>query len=176
MNDTVFEFYEELKENLKAKGVIIIKQENEKNYYGYHFFTALYKETYFYVQFDYLRGNEVTCYKKVGFNEKIQASYSVNFTTFEDLYIHIHEWIKCSNRALKGVSPQEIHWELCTIIEGKTKLHRIRETMGEREVDIFSNIDHIEEVEKDDNYRVLRFVAKDGNYFDFEMNSMRMIG
>lgn len=63
-----------------------------------------------------------------------------------------------------------------TFAEYKNYLPKIRAMAGYREKNILNNLDKIELVQDDKNYKVYRFTDTSGNSFDYEATSNHITG
>lgn len=181
MND-IFNFINEIKEKENIKITSFAERKNGK-FTDYEYFTIEKENIFFYIQYNNLRGYEVTAYKKIDFNHKQQISYPENFESNNELLTIIDEIIERDKT--RNLSPlpkthkQTIYHELLTYynFNGKyqTLEKHLKDIAGIREKEILRNIDFVEMKQNDGVYLVLEFYSKTGQAFAINANNINRL-
>ena len=134
--------------------------------------------------FYYLQGNSnmfysftVTRYLKLSPYEGLQESYPCTVYSTDELFEYMKHGGR--NRPLPNTQTKRIYLasNLYNLVNGKTDLWRLQNKLaGFREKEILNNLESITTVQHTNDYYVLRFHSKDGNYFDYETKSRRITG
>lgn len=121
----------------------------------------------------------VTVYKKLDAFKIIQCDYPKAVYSLGDVIRVVNSNSKRVLRPVPDVYKKGLFdSDMNRVIEGKTALWRLKnEIAGYREKDVLNNLDRIELIQNTKDYRVLRFVHKDGeHFFDYECNTRRIVG
>lgn len=121
----------------------------------------------------------ITAYKKLDAFNVIQCEYPKVVYSLDDIIRFISSKSAKMLRPLSKVCKHGLFdSDMNRVIEGKTALWRLKnEIAGYREKDVLKNLDRVELIQNTKDYRVLRFVHKDGeHFFDYECNTRRIVG
>jgi len=156
-------------QKIKKDGAFITKiaeQDKEGNFTDYQYAIIEFGLCFWYVQVEYFSGISCTQYIKKSYDTKIQSSYPIMYNDFDGVYYHI---TKTPYKAypLSGVYEQRINW---------IDKNKILSISGFREKEILKNISHVEMIQHDNQYKVIRFYDSSGNYFDYEANKKIITG
>lgn len=176
------ELWKELLEKLHEDGFrISYFAETDRNGlfadYKYAYIHTAHNEFYMQNADNFENGLSVCPYLMVDHYHKIQADYPVTVKTYGELINMLNTPVNNRHWKKDEVHKCPLFHELFVIYDGKTKLHILRsELAANRERDILTNLDHIEMKRHDDDYCVLRFYKNEKDWFDFEVNSLRITG
>lgn len=130
-------------------------------------------DKFYYVEYNILHKEsdlEVTLYNKINPYTKRQAGYPKNINNLNELLNYIHITKNEKNENLKDTYNQELFYQLSIYTEKRnncpyTIQRQLEEMAGYREDYILNNLNWIYEEENNNNYHVLVFEDKEGNYF-----------
>lgn len=173
----------EIIENDFANIVNFAKLNNKNDdFEDFEYFTIEKYNLYFYIQKkQYFNNFEFTIYKKIDFNHIQQISYPKEFDNYEDLKYKIIELYEKyfrfnENNHIPGAFPKILFYELNQYINIKgekiTLLNYIKKIAGYREKEILKNLYKLELKQNNDNYFIIYFYNKDGNYFGINAKNL----
>ena len=171
--------WKELIEYLTAQGCKLIyypETDNDGFFVDFKYVTVEYNGVYFYMDASPWEFS-VTKYMKVSPYEKWQAGYDYVPNSSDELMEYIRN--QTAIRAVSGAPKHRIFLiELYTMIDKEhTALWYLRNTLaGNREKAILADLNLITMQKHTKDYCVLRFHAKNGDWFDYETKSRRITG
>lgn len=171
-----------LKNMKKIKNTYVLyfsELKNEK-FTDYEYFSIERNNFIYYIQKELNIFEEITitAYKKLDFNKKIQIRYPKKIESLEDCLSYIKDTEESYYNGLK-TNVQNISFDfLRTKENGEIDYKNIfdRLNLGYREKDILKNKKTFEMLQNDGTYKVYRIYDNKNNYFDFEINSKKIVG
>lgn len=134
-----------------------------------------YKDKIFKIFQDY-KETKISCYFKVNPFKMIQQGYSC----FVKKISEINKYIKLmiTEQSNDNLFQDDIIPELSITYGGKSVLYMLQnEISGNLEKEVLNHLKHIEMVRNSGGYKLLRFWHYNGkDWFDFELNSLRITG
>lgn len=162
---------------LKNTYVLEMAENKNDKFKDFKYFTIERKNKIYYIE----KGSwktTITVYLKLNYNEKIQANYPKEIHSLKDalIYIKLNE-NKC--KPLHGVHVQKIHFDFIAYKKMNEKEYKNvfeRLELGYREKAILEDIKTIEAIQNDGFYKVYRIHDTQNNYFDVEINRLKIVG
>ena len=171
--------WKDLLNYLTAQGALITefaKQDNNGDFIEFKYATIEYKDEFYSIgnPLNMFEAFTATRYTKVSPYEKQQNAYPVEVRDTDQLLKYMNE--EHRQKPLKDTYKQRI-FNLYGISNGRTALwHLANELAGYREKNILRNLKSISMRQNTNDYQVIRFIANDGDYFDYEIKSKRIVG
>lgn len=131
----------------------------------------------FYIEKGYF-STTITAYLKLNYNEKIQLNYPREITSLKDALNYIKD-NKNKSKPLPGVYVRKIHFDFIAYKKMYEKAYKNifeRLNLGYREKAIIEDIKIIEAIQNDGFYKVYRIHDTQNNYFDVEVNKLKIVG
>lgn len=173
------EEWKNLLDYLIAQGAITTyfpEKDNFGNFVYYKYATVEYDGNFYYMQnpLNMCEPFTVTKYLKLSPYERQQCEYPREVRNTDELLAYMND--KSGRKTpLKDTYKQRIFsMELYGIRNGKTALCDLKNEAGWREKNILNNLKSISMTQHTKDYCVLRFIANDGNYFEYETKSRRI--
>lgn len=157
--------------------ILEMAENKNNNFKDFKYFTIERKNKIYYIE---KRNHKttITAYLKLNYNEKIQLNCPREINSLKDALNYIKD-NKNKNKPLYGVHVQKIHFDFIAYkkmneIEYKNVFERLN--LGYREKAIIKDIKTIEAIQNDGLYKVYRIHDTQNNYFDIEINSLKIVG
>lgn len=173
------EEWKNLLDYLIAQGAIttyFAEKDNFGNFVYYKYATVEYDGNFYYMQnpLNMCEPFTVTKYLKLSPYEMQQCEYPKEVRNTDELLAYMKD--KNGRKTpLKDTYKQRIFCaELYRVINGKTALYDLKNEAGWREKNILNNLKSISMTQNTKDHCVLRFIANDGNYFEYETKSRRI--
>ena len=145
-------------------------------YYNNTYCLLLAGSKYYYLQDNFFGKISVTLFNKKSPYEKRQCDYSKEINNFNDLLNYIKLTKDKDYNDLKDTYNQRLFSELYIIQDNITTLEYLKKISGAREKYILNNLNYIKEIQKNEDYHILKFVDTEGNYFEINTkNRNRLI-
>ena len=173
------EEWKNLLDYLIAEGAIttyFAEKDNFGNFVYYKYATVEYDGNFYYMQnpLNMFEPFTVTKYLKLSPYEMRQCEYPKEVRNTDELLAYMKD--KNGRKTpLKDTYTQRIFIaELYGVRNGKTALCDLKNEAGWRENNIMNNLKSISMTYRTKDHCVLRFIANDGEYFDYETKARRV--
>ena len=173
------EEWKNLLDYLIAQGAIttyFAEKDNFGNFVYYKYATVEYDGNFYYMQnpLNMCEPFTVTKYLKLSPYEMRQCEYPKEVRSTDELLAYMKD--KNGRKTpLKDTYTQRIFCaELYGVRNGKTALRDLKNEAGWRENNIINNLKSISMTRRTKDHCVLRFIANDGEYFDYETKARRV--
>jgi len=171
-------------EGLKNTYIVNIAENKNGNFKDYKYFTIERNGFYYYLEYntnfvnDFYYKITITAYKKIDFNKKIQIRYPAVIQNLKECLAYMNETEK-KVFFLKDVYIQSVSFDFekykkTNEIEYRNIFERLQ--LGYREKEILKNIKTAEIIQNDGVYKVYKIFDNKNNYFEIEINQLKVVG
>lgn len=177
----------EIMHELKKKGYKITSTATIKDnkFVDSQYFTFETNNRFFYLEYSEnhflyaLSPISITTYLKIDWNNKQQLAYPHSVYTLKDVLKVVNDSVNYF-KPLKNTFKQRIHYDFSTYIDteyGKiTKFEYLKKQAGFREKQVLNDIKHVEQLQNDGAYNVVRLTNSNNDSIDIELTACKFVG